>query len=111
MGTVLATISISLDGYVTGPDDAPGRGLGLGGERLHYWVFGGPSRDRRVGPQRSGRFWWRQSSVIQSDHPHEVAPQKAMNAVDPAETWSQQLQEQPPHRTRSPPPWPEPRFW
>jgi len=33
---------MSLDGYVTGPDDRPGAGLGEGGERLHYWVFGGP---------------------------------------------------------------------
>jgi len=39
---VLAGITISLDGYVTGPNDGPGAGLGEGGERLHYWVFGGP---------------------------------------------------------------------
>jgi dihydrofolate reductase len=35
-------MTMSLDGYVTGPDDRPGAGLGEGGERLHYWVFGGP---------------------------------------------------------------------
>jgi dihydrofolate reductase len=29
-----------LDGYVAGPNDGPGCGLGDGGERLHYWVFG-----------------------------------------------------------------------
>ena len=40
--SVLATITVSLDGYVTGPDDGPGCGLGIGGERLHYWVMGGP---------------------------------------------------------------------
>jgi dihydrofolate reductase len=39
---VLAGITISLDGFVTGPNDGPGAGLGEGGERLHYWVFGGP---------------------------------------------------------------------
>jgi dihydrofolate reductase len=39
---VLAGITISLDGYTTGLNDGPGRGLGEGGERLHYWVFGGP---------------------------------------------------------------------
>ena len=27
---------------MTGPDDGPGKGLGEGGERLHWWVFGGP---------------------------------------------------------------------
>jgi dihydrofolate reductase len=42
MGYVLASITTSIDGYVAGPDDGPGRGLGVGGERLHYWVFGGP---------------------------------------------------------------------
>jgi len=42
VGQVLATITTSVDGYVAGPDDGPGRGLGVGGERLHYWVFGGP---------------------------------------------------------------------
>jgi dihydrofolate reductase len=40
--TTIASISMSVDGFVTGPDDGPGRGLGVGGERLHYWVFGGP---------------------------------------------------------------------
>lgn len=40
--TTIATITMSLDGFVTGPDDRPGQGLGVGGERLHYWVFGGP---------------------------------------------------------------------
>ena len=42
MTRVAASITISLDGYITGPNDGPGRGLGEGGERLHYWVFGGP---------------------------------------------------------------------
>jgi dihydrofolate reductase len=39
---ILAAITTSLDGYITGPNDGPERGLGEGGERLHYWVFGGP---------------------------------------------------------------------
>jgi dihydrofolate reductase len=42
MSKVTAGITVSLDGYVTGPNDGPGKGLGEGGERLHYWVFGGP---------------------------------------------------------------------
>lgn len=39
---VIAGITTSVDGYVAGPDDGPGRGLGEGGEKLHHWVFGGP---------------------------------------------------------------------
>src|SRR3712207_4727388 len=42
MTTVLAGITMSVDGYITGPNDGPGNGLGDGGERLHWWVFGGP---------------------------------------------------------------------
>jgi dihydrofolate reductase len=42
MSKVFASITTSVDGYITGPDDGPGKGLGEGGERLHYWVFGGP---------------------------------------------------------------------
>jgi len=55
MPKVLAGITMALDGYITGPDDRPGAGLGEGGERLHYWVFGGPwsygrPRDREAAP-------------------------------------------------------------
>jgi dihydrofolate reductase len=42
MGRISASITTSVDGYITGPDDGPGRGLGIGGEALHSWVFGGP---------------------------------------------------------------------
>jgi dihydrofolate reductase len=42
MTKVAAGITTSLDGYIAGPNDGPGRGLGDGGERLHYWVFGRP---------------------------------------------------------------------
>jgi dihydrofolate reductase len=41
MTKVLAGITTSVDGCVAGPDDGPDKGLGEGGERLHYWVFGG----------------------------------------------------------------------
>ena len=42
MTKVFAGITTSVDGYIAGPNDGPGKGLGEGGERLHYWVFGGP---------------------------------------------------------------------
>ena len=42
MTKVIAGITTSVDGCFAGPDDGPGKGLGEGGERLHYWVFGGP---------------------------------------------------------------------
>ena len=42
MGKLVADITMSLDGFITGPDDEPGRGLGERGEVLHNWVMGGP---------------------------------------------------------------------
>jgi dihydrofolate reductase len=38
MGTALIDITMSLDGFVTGPDAGLDRGLGIGGEPLHDWL-------------------------------------------------------------------------
>jgi dihydrofolate reductase len=40
---------MSLDGFIAGPDDGPGLGLGRGGERLHEWVTGLQSWRERHG--------------------------------------------------------------
>ncbi|HXZ83417.1 MAG TPA: dihydrofolate reductase family protein [Acidimicrobiales bacterium] len=40
MGQVAVDITMSLDGFVTAPNDRLGCGLGDAGEVLHYWVFG-----------------------------------------------------------------------
>lgn len=39
MGSVSCHISVSLDGFVAGPDQSVKNPLGEGGERLHGWVF------------------------------------------------------------------------
>ena len=39
MGKVTFNISMSLDGFITGPNVGVGNGLGDGGERLHDWMF------------------------------------------------------------------------
>jgi dihydrofolate reductase len=39
MTKAVADISISLDGYVTGPEPGPTQGLGRGGEPLHTWAI------------------------------------------------------------------------
>ena len=41
MGTVGTGSSMSLDGFIAGPNDAPERPLGNGGERLFAWYFDG----------------------------------------------------------------------
>jgi dihydrofolate reductase len=40
-GKVRLYMSMSLDGFIAGPDDGPGRGLGVDGERLHAWLSDG----------------------------------------------------------------------
>jgi len=40
MSRLTCTISMSLDGYVAGPDPGPEQGLGAGGEALHEWIVG-----------------------------------------------------------------------
>jgi dihydrofolate reductase len=44
-------MSMSLDGFIAGPNEGPGNGLGDGGDRLHEWALkdGGPAGvNRRV---------------------------------------------------------------
>jgi dihydrofolate reductase len=41
MGKVTFNMTISLDGFVAGPNDSPDNGLGDGGERLFDWYFSG----------------------------------------------------------------------
>jgi dihydrofolate reductase len=41
MTKVVIDMSMSLDGYIAGPNDSFGNGLGDGGMRLHDWLFSG----------------------------------------------------------------------
>ncbi|QNE18903.1 dihydrofolate reductase [Kribbella qitaiheensis] len=48
MSRVIVDISMSLDGYVTGPNAGLGNGLGDGGMPLHEWVHHGAAEDRAI---------------------------------------------------------------
>ena len=41
MASTVLYMSMSLDGFITGPNVRPDNGLGDGGERLHEWIFPG----------------------------------------------------------------------
>ena len=45
MSLVTCHMSISVDGFVAGPDQSLDNPLGLGGPRLHQWHMGGPRND------------------------------------------------------------------
>ena len=52
MGKVKVSISMSLDGYVAGPEQSKENPLGIGGEELHEWVV--PLRAFREGHGQQG---------------------------------------------------------
>src|SRR5215216_3532940 len=47
MGKVIIDITMSLDGFVTAPNDGPGNGLGDGGRVLHEWAFNPTEDDKK----------------------------------------------------------------
>lgn len=53
MGKVIVDLSMSLDGFITGPNDSIELPLGEGGERLHDWIFGGKSDRSGTSPRTS----------------------------------------------------------
>ena len=45
MSATVLYMSMSLDGFIAGPNEGPGNGLGDGGERLHEWIVPGAEDD------------------------------------------------------------------
>jgi dihydrofolate reductase len=43
MSSVICQLTVSLDGFVAGPEQSREEPLGVGGERLHGWMFAGES--------------------------------------------------------------------
>src|SRR6266540_385439 len=84
MTKVAAGITTSLDGYITGPNDGPGRGLGDCGERLHYWVFGGPwSYDEEARGEATGA----DKEVLDGAIARVGAVVGGRNTYEAADTW------------------------
>src|SRR5579875_2910179 len=58
MGAVVTDLSMSLDGFIAGPDDGPHNALGDGGQQLFAWMMAGDSPrrgDRRFRPTERSR--------------------------------------------------------
>jgi dihydrofolate reductase len=47
-------MSMSLDGFIAGPNEGPGNGLGDGGHRLHEWALPSADADRKASLSRVG---------------------------------------------------------
>jgi dihydrofolate reductase len=50
MSKVVLDMSMSVDGFITGPDDGMDHGLGVNGERLHDWLGAGGVDPRSYRP-------------------------------------------------------------
>ena len=51
MGSTILYMSMSLDGFIAGPNDEPGNGLGDDGDRLHEWALKGADAAERGVPE------------------------------------------------------------
>jgi dihydrofolate reductase len=57
MGKVIASFTMSLDGFIAGPNISPEDAMGEGGERLHDWLFDGSSEiDRDMAREMSANI-------------------------------------------------------
>ena len=54
MSATVLYMSMSLDGFIAGPNEGPDNGLGDGGHRLHEWVMGGADVDLKAITGRGG---------------------------------------------------------
>ncbi len=80
MGNVVADVSMSLDGFIAGPNDGPGNPLGDGGGRLFDWMSTGtegigtdgfikpPARSRQVVEE-----WFRGGAIITGRRTFDIA--------------------------------------
>ena len=117
MSKVIASITTSVDGYVTGPDDGPGCGLGVGGERLHYWVMGGPwTYEGEHAFAMSAED--RQGVLRRLRREHRARASVGRGMYDAAGAWGgtnpfggTAARRHPPHRGRSPTPRPASCSW
>ena len=54
MSSTVLYMSMSLDGFIAGPNEGPGNGLGDGGHRLHEWAMTGDGDVNLESLRRSG---------------------------------------------------------
>jgi dihydrofolate reductase len=68
MGKVSTGLSISLDGFIAGPNDGPESPLGDGGERLFAWYSGGDTDYRLPGTEMVFRVSPQSAELLREAH-------------------------------------------
>jgi len=85
MSTVIIDLSVSLDGYIAGPDDGPDLPLGRGGPALFTWMGAGPETvgsDDRLRPPEASR------PVVEEWHAGAGAMIRGRRTFDIANGWA-----------------------
>jgi dihydrofolate reductase len=54
MTSTILSMSMSLDGFIAGPNESPKNGLGDGGERLHEWLWHAPAGESGIPNRPAG---------------------------------------------------------
>jgi dihydrofolate reductase len=80
-------MSMSLDGFIAGPNETRDNGLGDGGERLHEWSFTGQVRDEfdATGAVVAGRGTFEPAGGWGGDH-HDGVPIFILSRTPDSET-------------------------
>ena len=68
MGKVAMGLSMSLDGFIAGPNDGPERPLGDGGERLFAWYSSGDTEYRLPGAEMVFRISPQSAELLREAH-------------------------------------------
>lgn len=68
MGKVATGLSMSLDGFIAGPNDGPGQPLGEGGERLFEWFSAGDTEYGLPGTEMVFRISRQSAEMLREAH-------------------------------------------
>ena len=68
MGKVAMGLSMSLDGFIAGPNDGPESPLGEGGERLFRWCSGGDTEYRLPGTEMTFMVSSQSARLLRESH-------------------------------------------
>ena len=87
MGKVSTGLSMSLDGFIAGPNDGPERPLGEGGERLFAWYSGGDTEYRLPGTEMVFRVSPQSAELLREAHSKMGAFVTGRRTFDIANGW------------------------
>jgi dihydrofolate reductase len=83
MPSTVLYMSMSLDGFVAGPNERPDNGLGDGGERLHDWILAGAPTEHSGVPGRPAGV----NGAIMDEVMSTGAAAAGRGTVEPADYW------------------------